>query len=828
MKKRIGTIVLLCGVVAAGFWLAGRQVAPSPESSARLAAVGALAPGRPTNRGGPSVELPPLTTAEFVEVEMSGVPTGADDANGLRERWLRGEVDLMENESILPAAEIAALQARSMNLRPSSGVQLATQAVGGIGPNAAAPAAPATGVNFQSIDYTQSGGFVPPDPELAAGPNHLIAVVNTSFAIYDKSGGQLRAPGAIGNFMRSNVNCTGVFDPNILYDESADRFIMGVDANGTHYCVAVTVTGDPLGTWRVYAFRTASGNDFFDYPHAGIGKDFLFMGANIFAGNSFKEGRLWAIDKGDMYAGRAADVATKALPTTEDTPQPLHLHGWNQGTWPTDSAHTFFTDTNYNGATYSVWRWTNPLGGTNPTKVGQVNLEQYTGVTAGFPVNAPQSGSNARIQANDWRPHDFEYRDGFAWSAQTIACNPGNGTVNCLRWAKINPATATVVDAGVYASNGEHRLFGNLAVNRCGDMAVGYTKTSGGMFPSVFVTGRLANDPARTLQAEAQVRAGAITYTAFDGSPHRWGDYTGMTIDPDGERFWYLGQFSKNTGTINGRWATNISAHTFAGCSGGGGGGEIPPMEISVKGSGTLGGVAFTSADIISRDAGGWSMRFDASDVGVTKNLTAFYRQDRPGALPIYYLVFAANQPISGLGTATAWDVIKFTPTQLGATTAGAFEWYFDGSDVGLTTSGEKIDALGMDGDGRLLISLAGSGAVPRAGGNLRVADEDIIAFSPTTTGQNTAGTWAAFFDGSAAVSGLAVEDINGFWDAPSSGDLYVTILGSFNVGGVKGGDNDIVKLTPGGGGAYTASMYWNGRAANLGITIDAVELTSR
>src|SRR5690606_29931230 len=141
------------------------------------------------------------------------------------------------------------------------------------------------------------------------------------------SGGQLRAPSSIGNLMRSNGNCTGVFDPNVVYDESADRFIIGIDADGTHYCMAVSATGHPLGTWRIYAFQTASGNDFFDYPHAGIGKDFLFMGANIFAGNGFKESRLWAVDKGDLYAGRAADVASKPLPASEDTPQPLHLHG---------------------------------------------------------------------------------------------------------------------------------------------------------------------------------------------------------------------------------------------------------------------------------------------------------------------------------------------------------------------------------------------------------------------------------------------------------------------------------------------------------------------
>ena len=65
---------------------------------------------------------------------------------------------------------------------------------------------------------------------------------------------------------------------------------------------------------------------------------------------------------------------------------------------------------------------------------------------------------------------------------------------------------------------------------------------------------------------------------------------------------------------------------------------------------------------------------------------------------------------------------------------------------------------------------------MPRPGGTLAFADEDVIAFTPTTTGANTAGTWAAYFDGS-TVSGLAAEDVNGFYDDPAGGDLYICLL---------------------------------------------------
>ena len=55
---------------------------------------------------------------------------------------------------------------------------------------APAQAASTPGTGFASIDYNEccgGGGSVPPDPELAAGPNHVIAVVNVAFEIYATS-----------------------------------------------------------------------------------------------------------------------------------------------------------------------------------------------------------------------------------------------------------------------------------------------------------------------------------------------------------------------------------------------------------------------------------------------------------------------------------------------------------------------------------------------------------------------------------------------------------------------------------------------------------------
>jgi hypothetical protein len=100
-------------------------------------------------------------------------------------------------------------------------------------------------------------------------------------------------------------------------------------------------------------------------------------------------------------------------------------------------------------------------------------------------------------------------------------------------------------------------------------MAVGYSRFSSSTFPSVYAAGREAGDPAGQLKDETLVHAGEAYYTAYDSSPRRWGDYTGMAIDPDGLRFWYVGEYSRNQATA--RWSTWVASFTFPGCTGGGG-----------------------------------------------------------------------------------------------------------------------------------------------------------------------------------------------------------------------------------------------------------------
>ena len=479
-------------------------------------------------------------------------------------------------EAPLPDAAMDKLREDARYLRANNRVQnpLADTSF------ASAQAASTVGTGFASIDYSEccgGGGSVPPDPELAAGPNHVIAVVNVAFEIYDTNGNSMVGPTTFSSFFANDPNCTGQFDPNANYDESEDRFIIGIDGDGSDYCIAVSQTADPTGSWYLYSFQTASRQDFFDYPHLGVGDDAIYMGANMFGRRSFKEGRVWAIEKTALYNGSAPTVVSFGL-GSDGTPQPMNLHGWNQGTWPTDGVHYILTDgQSFDGRNYGVWSWSNPFAGGTPTKEGEVDLNAATDITAGLPIDAPQQGGG-NLQANDWRVQDAEYRDGDIWMSNAMACNPGGGTVNCVRWAQIDPTGPTgpsVVNAGVHGSPGEYRSFPDLAVDSCGNMMMGYSKTSSSSNPGVFALGI---DNTGVQQTELPVKPAEAVYDAFDGSPHRWGDYTEMTIGPDGSTFWYLGEYSKGINNPNGNWGTWVHSFTF-GCNGGG---NTPPVAVIV------------------------------------------------------------------------------------------------------------------------------------------------------------------------------------------------------------------------------------------------------
>lgn len=300
----------------------------------------------------------------------------------------------------------------------------------------------------------------------------------------------------------------------------------------------------------------------------------------------------------------------------------------------------------------------------------------------------------------------------------------------------------------------------------------------------------------------ADVEGGALTYAVMSNPAHGAlsGAAPNLTYTPTSG---YTGAdsftFVSNDGAVNSNIATVSITVNPSG----------PILYLSSAGSGTAGGVSFADEDVLIKNQGTgvWTMYFDGSDVGVSGTDVDAFEMLADGAL---LFSFDTDFSLSGFGTVDDSDILKFTPTSTGATTTGGWQWYFDGSDVGLSTTGEDVDALAVLPDGRILVSTLDTYSVTGASGD----DEDLIAFTPSALGSTTSGTWAIYFDGSdVGLSTNANEDVNAV-DVDAAGKVYLSTLGSFSVTGVSGDSSDIFVCTPSALGSTTAcswAMYWDG-----------------
>lgn len=260
--------------------------------------------------------------------------------------------------------------------------------------------------------------------------------------------------------------------------------------------------------------------------------------------------------------------------------------------------------------------------------------------------------------------------------------------------------------------------------------------------------------------AAAQIARSETLYIYVEGAQSGWGGMavlygpgsarTSIILPADDIYYVYLGAYNlyQNTPCTE-KGAPTPYTLTLARRS----------LYVTAAAAGNAGGVAFTPSDLMARDAAGqWQLAFDGSDVGIVRPLQAV-EWTNDGAL---LLSLSAPQNVPGVGQVAPADILRFTPSQLGANTQGTLAMWLDGSDVGLAAAGEKIDAIAFSEDGRLLVSLTGSGVAPKhLGGTVAVRDEDLIEFVPTRMGPDTLGTWLMRLDGS-LLPKMGAEDVRG------------------------------------------------------------------
>jgi hypothetical protein len=221
---------------------------------------------------------------------------------------------------------------------------------------------------------------------------------------------------------------------------------------------------------------------------------------------------------------------------------------------------------------------------------------------------------------------------------------------------------------------------------------------------------------------------------------------------------------------------------------------------------------------------------FDGSDVGITRTIidgmdileplppTGDRGQDEQPA----DILFSFNQAHSlpPIGLVLQSDIVRFRAGANGSDTAGQFERFFDGSDVGLAAAGEDIDAFVFEryafgaersteeqAIGDLYFSTSGNLNIP----GISASDEDIVycwgyRVTPQPGGDiaSSCELMGLWFDGSEAGLDNASEDVDAFAMGPhrSRGDLinrdlYLSTRGNFSIEGVNGRNEDVLACYP-------------------------------
>ena len=248
---------------------------------------------------------------------------------------------------------------------------------------------------------------------------------------------------------------------------------------------------------------------------------------------------------------------------------------------------------------------------------------------------------------------------------------------------------------------------------------------------------------------------------------------------------------------------------------------EVTHYLVSTEDDGSVDGLDYANEDILRFDPilGRWTIHVDGSDIlPATANVDA-YTVLEDGTL---LFSFSAPTSISGVGTVDDSDLVRFSASALGEETSGIFELYFDGSDVGLDSGSEDIDAVATDSNGDLLVSLLGRATVS----GINVADEDILRFIPTALGSSTSGSWSLYLDGSdVGLGGNSGEDVWGVHSNETDTELYLSTRGNYNVDGVSGSGGEIVQCDVGSTGSNSSCEFSLELAdENTGFTFDTYD----
>jgi hypothetical protein len=436
---------------------------------------------------------------------------------------------------------------------------------------------------------------IPPDVGGAVGPTRVMEGFNNNYRIQDKATGATVSTVGTATFWNPVIVDKSLLnqltDPRTVYDPVQNRWIVVMQTvnNPGLVLFGVSQTSDPAGTWFLYAVTPGiTSSPVLDFPILGFNKNWIAITINGYtAGGSF--------NRGGTIIANYPQAAAGTLVSTSTVSHASGTHFCNSPAVTLSATQdTLFLVTHLTSSTgtYSVDRITGTpaapvytTGGTNTRPGG--GWVQPSGNL--LPQSAPNAGASAcgatpcRLEVQDSQIRSAPvYRvdqttgRGYLYYAQTVGLPAGTLTHTGVQWTKLTASTTPafadggrIEDATATSTNGgKWYAYAHLAVNKNGDMIVGYTQFSSAQHPAAGYSIRMAGDAAGTIRDAAIAKVGDDyyhkTFSTATGR-NRWGDYSSVQVDPsDDMKLWSLQEYARarigtddgNTGANSSRWSS--------------------------------------------------------------------------------------------------------------------------------------------------------------------------------------------------------------------------------------------------------------------------------
>src|SRR5581483_4737434 len=334
-------------------------------------------------------------------------------------------------------------------------------------------------------------------------------------------------------------------------------------------CYTVSTSSDPFGSYYRYEFVRPL---FPDYPRPAIWPDGYYIPTST--GDDVIQKQACVADRAKMLKGEPAseqcviidgvnflnnaDIDGKDLPPP-GAPNIMMAAGGAQ-------LKKVFEDN-----AIFVWKfhvdWKDPA----KTKVAgpeKIAVAPYHYLCDGQLTNCvPQPGTDRRLDAQgDKIMARLVYRrignQEYIVAVHSVNTSVGGGGVRWYEFRVNKDRSVRLHQQGTYAPDGFYRWMASPAIDRRGNIGIGYSFGGAPNFAGQRFAGRLAKDPPGQLTLRETVLAeGEAAQNVM-----RWEDYTQTAVDPSDDcTIWYVGDYLKKGET---NYSTRIGAFRFPNCRG--------------------------------------------------------------------------------------------------------------------------------------------------------------------------------------------------------------------------------------------------------------------